>query len=86
MTTCKKHSYQYDESKSEVCYFCENERINEMEDIPRRIRIDKMVDAELAIRKAMMEVEELGADILLTDAINLLSQAKDKVSDYVDKK
>jgi len=24
MTTCKKHSYQYDESKGEVCYFCEN--------------------------------------------------------------
>ena len=30
-------------------------------------------------------VEDLGADVLLTDAVILLSQAQEKVADYVDK-
>ena len=42
-------------------------------------------DAEKAIIKASVEVELLGADLLLTDAINLLWEAKEKVSDYIDK-
>lgn len=54
------------------------------DEIPRRIRMDKMVPAELAILKAMEAVEGMGAHPLLTEAVVLLGQAKDKVSDIVD--
>lgn len=53
--------------------------------VQRRIRIDLMTPAELAIRNAMIAVEEVGADPLLTDAVILLQQARDKVADYVDR-
>ena len=53
---------------------------------PRRSRLDLMTPAEKAIYDAMQEVEKAGADVRLTDAINLLSQARDKVADYVDGK
>ena len=53
--------------------------------IPRRIRIDKMCRAELAIRDAIMAVEDMEADVRLTEAVVLLSKAKDKVADFVDK-
>lgn len=52
--------------------------------IPRRSRIDLYTPAETAIRDAMLAVEEAGAHPLLTDAVNLLGQAKDKVADYVE--
>jgi hypothetical protein len=54
------------------------------EEIPRRIRLDRLTPAELAIRNAMTAVEEAGAHPLLTDAVNLLHQAANKVADYVD--
>lgn len=53
-------------------------------DFPRRNRLDKMNPAELAIYNAMQEVEKLGASEGLTQAITLLSEAKDLVSDFVD--
>jgi hypothetical protein len=43
-----------------------------------------MVPAELAIREAIARVEEMGVHTLLTDAVILLSQAKDKVGSFVD--
>lgn len=52
--------------------------------IPRRNRIDKFTAAEKAIWEAIAVVECAGAHPLLTDAVVLLSQAKDKVSDFVD--
>ncbi len=55
-------------------------------DVPRRCRVDLLTPAELAIRKAQLAVEEVGADVLLTEAGNLLQQARDKVADYVEKK
>ena len=54
------------------------------ENIPRRFRLDLMKPSELAIRKAIHEVEDLGADIKLTDIVNLLIEANNKVSDYLD--
>lgn len=51
---------------------------------PRRGRLDLCTPAEKAIYDAMQEVENADADVRLTDAINLLSLAKDKVADYVD--
>lgn len=54
-------------------------------DTPRRARLDRMTAAEIAIYNSMQEVEKVGADVLLTEAIILLSQARDKVADFVDK-
>lgn len=51
---------------------------------PRRIRVDLNTKAETAIRNAINEVEIIGADPLLTDAVILLQQAKEKVADYID--
>lgn len=57
-----------------------------MEDFPRRNRIDLNKPAELAIRKAMEEVENLGADEKLTDAVVKLDEAFNLVADFIDKK
>ena len=51
---------------------------------PRRIRMDLYSPAEKAISDAMAAVEKAGAHPLLTDAVTLLAQAKDKIADYVD--
>lgn len=56
-----------------------------MNDFPRRNKLDELTPAEKAIYDAIQEVEKVGADVLLTDAVILLGQAKDKVADYVDK-
>jgi len=53
--------------------------------IPRRIDLFRLTPAELAIRNAVLAVEEMPADPLLTDAVVLLQKAKDKVADFVDK-
>lgn len=51
---------------------------------PRRGRLDHMTIAELGIYTVIGTIEELGADILLTEAIVLLQQAREKVADYID--
>lgn len=53
---------------------------------PRRCRIDHYVPAEQAIYDAIQAVEVMGADLKLTEAVNLLGQAKDLIADYVDQK
>lgn len=57
-----------------------------MEDFTRRNQLDKCTPAELAIYKAMEEVEKAGADVKLTDAIIKLQEAKELVADFVDGK
>lgn len=52
--------------------------------VPRRNDILRNTFAELRIREAMEAVEKVGAHPLLTDAVVLLSQALNKVADYVD--
>lgn len=54
------------------------------DEIPRRIDLQRMTPAELAIRVATLAVEEVGAHPLLTEAVILLGQAREKVADYVD--
>jgi hypothetical protein len=44
-----------------------------------------MTPAELAIHHAVQAVEAAGADPLLTEAVILLGQAREKVADYVDR-
>lgn len=51
---------------------------------PRRICQEKLTPAELAICAAMEAVERAGCDVLLTEAVILLSKARDKVADFVD--
>lgn len=50
----------------------------------RRNQIEQMTEAELAIRNAVKAVEAAGCDVRLTDAVILLQEAKDRVSDFVD--
>lgn len=52
--------------------------------IARRYRVDLCTPAELAIREAMLAVEKAGAHLLLTEAVLLLEQARNKVADYVE--
>ena len=56
----------------------------EMEGLTRRQQMYTCVAAELAISKAMADVENLGADTRLTDAICKLTEARNLVSDFVD--
>ncbi len=51
----------------------------------RRNRLDLNTPAEKAIYDAIQEVEKAGADVRLTEAVNLLSKARGLVADYVDK-
>jgi hypothetical protein len=51
---------------------------------PRRGRIDCFTPAESAIRAALLEVEEMGAHTLLTEAVVLLDEARNKVADFVE--
>jgi hypothetical protein len=53
--------------------------------IPRRCYIDKLTPAEKAIYDALVAVEAVGADPLLTEVSELLSQARSKMADYVDR-
>ena len=54
------------------------------EEVPRRYRLDRQTPAEAAIRHAIDAVEAAGCDPCLTDAVNLLIAAREKVGDFVD--
>jgi hypothetical protein len=60
--------------------------MGDLSQIPRRNWLELNTPAELKIREAMIAVEEVGAHPLLTDAVILLGQARDKVADFVDLK
>lgn len=51
---------------------------------PRRCDINQATPAELFIRAAITEVEMVGADPRLTDAVNLLDAAREAVADYIE--
>jgi hypothetical protein len=57
-----------------------------MDGFPRRNRIDLLTPAEKAVYDVIGVVESVGAHPLLTDAVILLGQARDKLSDYVELK
>lgn len=54
--------------------------------IPRRIRIDLFTKEEKAIYDVQQMIEHMDADTILTDVGLLLSQARNRLSDYIDKK
>lgn len=55
-----------------------------IENISRRNKLFEFVPAEKAIWDAVQLVEDMGADVRLTNAINLLNQAREQVADFVD--
>lgn len=70
--------------KTEYTNQLQREYAGGLEGFPRRSRLDLNTPAELSIFNAIQEVEKAGCDVRLTDAINLLSKARDLVADYVD--
>jgi hypothetical protein len=54
--------------------------------VARRCCLQFMSEWELAIREAVISVESGPAHPLMTDAVNLLSQAQAKIADYVEGK
>lgn len=52
--------------------------------IPRRCDIHKNTPLELTIRATIREVEKMGADARLTDAVVYLSDAFDSLADFND--
>ena len=55
-----------------------------MSDPERRSKLWLNTPAELAIYNAINEVEKIGADVRLTDAVMKLQEAKELVADFVD--
>lgn len=53
---------------------------------PTRSDMQQWSPAEHAIFNAVQEVEKAGADPALTDAVNLLQKARDRVADYYEGK
>lgn len=51
---------------------------------PRRCRLDLLTPAEIALWQAASMIEDSGAHPLLTEAIMLLQQARERVADYVE--
>jgi hypothetical protein len=51
---------------------------------PTRNALEWHTAAETAITKAMDAVESAGASVALTDAVILLSQARDRVADHIE--
>ena len=53
---------------------------------PRKAALCFNAPSELAIHEAIQKVEELGADVRLTEAVILLAKAKELVSEYIDER
>jgi hypothetical protein len=51
---------------------------------PRRYHLDLLTPAEIALWRAIRMTEESGAHPLLTEAVTLLQQAREKLADYVE--
>lgn len=57
-----------------------------LDELPRRIIQNMWTPVEQTIYDAMQMVEKMPADERLTEAVILLSKAKQKVADYIDSK
>lgn len=52
--------------------------------IPRRSNMNRWIAAERATNDLIQQVEALGAAPLLTDAVVLLSQVREKIADWAE--
>jgi hypothetical protein len=59
-------------------------RFNGATQFPRRACLDQFTPAEKSIYDSVQEVEALGADKLLTEAVMLLQLAREKVADWLE--
>ena len=87
LTVAKVKDLMKQVSNDEITYSRMVELMNEKKsetNFPRRNRLDLNTKVELSISNAIDEVEKIGADVRLTDAVIKLSEAKDLVSDFVD--
>lgn len=55
-------------------------------EMPRRSRIDLHTPVEKDLRAAFVAIESLGADPLLTHAVNLIEKAHNLVADWLEGK
>ena len=53
-------------------------------EFPRRAQLQLLTPTEKCIYDAMQEVEKLGAHPSLTDVVNLLSKARERLADWVE--
>ena len=53
---------------------------------PRRARLDLLHPIEIAIMGTVDNIEGLGADLLLTEAVLLLGRAREKIADWLEGK
>jgi hypothetical protein len=60
--------------------------MSDKNEFPRRSRLDLMEPAEKAIYNAAQEVEKIGADVRLTNAVIKLQEARELVADFIDGK
>lgn len=52
--------------------------------VPRRFREDLLLPIEKQLLDCVREIEKLPADVRLTDAVNIVLCAKDKVADFIE--
>lgn len=55
-----------------------------IKNVPRRAVMDEWTEEERKIQDLVWDIEKLGAHSLLTDAVILLGQAKDKLADWIE--
>ncbi len=52
--------------------------------MPRRCRLECLTPIEKALQNITIQIEQEGAHPLLTDAVVLIEQARDKMADFVE--
>jgi len=58
--------------------------MDHIDHIPRRNDLRRMTNVEQQMLTLLAQIEMLGCDVRLTDAVSLLSAARDSVADYID--
>lgn len=61
-----------------------SDKLNTVEETPRRLRLDLNEPAEIAIYEAMQAVEKMPPDVRLTLAGIKLQEARNLVADFID--
>ena len=59
--------------------------MQQVDGFPRRNRIDLLTPVEKEIYDLVQKVEDLGADVLLTDVVVKLGEAREALADWVEK-
>ena len=68
-----------------ICSECAKDQAALANVIPRRSYVNLLTAEETMLRNALIAVESLGADPLLTACVVAISQARERLADWVDK-